>query len=128
MKLGTETGSLTNHLYGRAVIGQPEPVVGMGATLLYWTDRHAATIVQVSLDKKTVFLQEDTATRIDKNGTSESQDYSFEPNKNAPWKGFRMFKNGWREVTKNDKTGRWIKCGGAGLRIGDRAHYNDYSF
>lgn len=32
MKLGTQTGSVINHLYSRGVIGQPTPEVGMGAT------------------------------------------------------------------------------------------------
>ncbi len=44
MKLGTQTGSVINHLHSRAVIGQPEPVVGMGATMLLWSDRRACTI------------------------------------------------------------------------------------
>jgi primosomal protein N' len=47
MKLGAQTASLTNHLQSRATIGQPEPTVGMGATLLGWTDRYAGTIVEV---------------------------------------------------------------------------------
>ena len=34
MKLGSQTGSVINHLYSRAVIGQPKPKVGMGCTLL----------------------------------------------------------------------------------------------
>ena len=29
-----------------------EPEVGMGATILYWSDRSAATIMKVSDDKK----------------------------------------------------------------------------
>lgn len=47
MKLGTETASLINHLHSRAVIGQPEPVIGMGVTFLGWTDRSAGTIFRV---------------------------------------------------------------------------------
>jgi hypothetical protein len=35
MRIGTQTNSLVNHLYSRAVNGQPEPVIGMGATLLH---------------------------------------------------------------------------------------------
>ena len=44
MNLGTETGSVMNHLMSRMVRGEPAPRVGMGATLLSWTDRHAATV------------------------------------------------------------------------------------
>jgi hypothetical protein len=45
MKLGTHTGSLTNHIYSRAVPITPE--VGMGCTLLSWSDRHPATIIDI---------------------------------------------------------------------------------
>ena len=40
MKLGTETGSMTNHIYSRATKGQPDPAVGMGATgTIYLTEQ-----------------------------------------------------------------------------------------
>lgn len=70
MRLGTQTGSVTNHILSRATIGQPEPTVGMGATLLGWTDRHACTIVEVSMerDRIVVTVQEDNAKRTDSNG------------------------------------------------------------
>lgn len=38
MKLGTQTGSTTNYLMS-GVKGQPAPEIGMGVTLLHWTDR-----------------------------------------------------------------------------------------
>ena len=34
MQLGKQTASINNHLLSRAVIGQPSPKLGMGATLL----------------------------------------------------------------------------------------------
>ena len=34
MKLGSQTGSVINHLLARGTIGQPEVKVGMGATIL----------------------------------------------------------------------------------------------
>ena len=40
--------SLTNDTMQRATKGQPEPTVGMGATLLSHSDRHAATITAVN--------------------------------------------------------------------------------
>ena len=66
----------------RQVIGQPEPVVGMGATILLWTDRHAATITEVFVLGKYTYVKvrQDTSKRIDKNGMSEDQDYEFTPN------------------------------------------------
>jgi hypothetical protein len=45
-----------------------EPEVGMGATILYWSDRSASTIMKVSDDKKHIWISQDKATRVDKNG------------------------------------------------------------
>ena len=127
MKLGSETNSLTNHLLSRAVIGQPEPTVGMGATILCWTDRHPATIVAIVDGILTV--QEDNHKRIDSNGMSESQDYEYTRNPTGATYYFRAGKDGkWQEVVKNENTGRWNRSASAGLRIGEREKYHDFSF
>lgn len=132
MKLGTQTASLTNHVYSRMTIGQPDPVEGMGATVLSWTDRHAVTIINVTkLASTVIYVREDKATRTDSNGMSECQSYSFEPNPTGRLWTFRQTKTGaWEEVTVNQKTGRFNKAegGGYGLRIGERSKYHDYSF
>lgn len=114
LQLGRETGSVTNYLLS-GTDGEPTPKVGMGATILMWTDRHAATIVKVT--RTQVHVQRDKATRTDANGMSESQSYSYEVNPAAEIEVFRKTKRGWR------KSG-----GGAALRIGDRHSYHDYSF
>jgi hypothetical protein len=127
LKIGTQTGSLTNHLYSRMTKGQPEPALGMGATILFWTDRHAATIVMVNGDIITV--QEDKAIRTDWNGMSECQTYCYERNPEGCCYVFKRMKNGaWTEVRYNNQTKRWKKTGGPGLRIGGREHHHDYSF
>lgn len=113
MKLETETGSLVNYLMSGGT--PPEPKVGDGATILMWTDRHAATIVKVT--PCTVSVQRDKAIRTDANGMSESQSYRYEPDPDAEVEVFRKTKRGWR------KSG-----GGAALLIGDRDEYYDYSF
>jgi hypothetical protein len=131
MKLGTQTGSVTNHIYSRATKGQPTPEVGMGVTILSWTDRHAGTIIGVSeYPHPTVWVRQDKATRTDKNGFSESQTYDYEPNPDGALYRFRFRNNRWEEIRLNDKTGRWNKCegGGMGLRIGEREEYWDPSF
>jgi hypothetical protein len=131
LKAGRDTGSLMNHLYSRSVNGQPEPVVGMGATLLGWTDRHPATIVQVVKLKKggwIVAVTEDDAKRIDNNGFSESQEYEYTSKPDGARKCFRFEEGkGWREVRETDK-GRWKLTGGGGLRIGEREKYHDFCF
>lgn len=130
MKLGTETGSLMNHVASMAVIGQPAPTVGMGATILSWTDRYAGTIIDVNLARMVVYVREDKATRTDDNGMSDSgQTYSYEPNPNGRLYTFKQAKSGkWEEVRMNEKTGRLNKIKGYGLRIGERQKYHDFSF
>lgn len=129
MKLGTQTASLCNHIMSREVIGQPAPVVGMGATVLSWTDRHAATIIEVR-DYGVIVVQRDDAKRVDRNGMSESQTYDYAPNPNGPTYIFKRDRGGaWRECEVNERTGRvnMLKSG-YGLKIGVRDTYHDFSF
>lgn len=131
MKLGTQTASLTNHIYSRAVKGQPAPEVGMGATMLAWTDRYAGTIIEIFNIGKSVCLvvQEDHAKRIDKNGLSECQQYAYSANPNGAKRTFRQSNDGtWKEGYVNAVTKRWRTVGGYGLRIGDRQQYRDFTF
>lgn len=111
MRIGSETGSLMNHLMAG---GRIEPAVGMGATILCWTDRHAATIVRVT--RCQVHVQYDNAKRTDENGMSECQTYAYTPNPNGAVVVFRKTKRGWRS-----------RCGN-GLLVGERCHYHDFSF
>ena len=132
MELGGRNGtnSVTNWLLS-GTKGQPEPTVGMGATILCWTDRHAGTIVKVWKDRKVYLIevQEDKATRTDKNGMSECQEYSYEANPAGLTTTFMMTKTkGWIQAYVGE-TGRWRQIqGGNGLRIGERRKYNDFSF
>ena len=112
MKAGTETGSLMNHVMSRSHVNTPK--VGMGATILMWTDRKACTIVKVTPTQ--IHVQEDKATRTDSNGMSESQTYNYERDQQAPVLVFRLTKRGYRN-----------NCGN-GISIGHRAAYHDYSF
>ncbi len=138
MKLGTQTNSFTNHVYARSTRGQPDPEVGMGATILCWTDRHAATIVAVGQWRGSTLLdvQRDYATRIDKNGMSECQTYEYHRNTFASiqrfwWDKKRMV---WREVNEADGHKHKVKKvlskpgQGRGLMIGVRREYHDFSF
>lgn len=72
------TGSLINEISG--VAEMPDAQVGDGMTELCWTDRHAFTVIGRSASGKTLTVQQDTATRVDGNGMSESQDYAYTPN------------------------------------------------
>lgn len=93
---------------------QPIPEIGMGATVLFHTDRKAATVI--AFTKCTVTVQFDKATRTDNNGMSDSQEYTYERdlagNKLTFWKNAR---------------GCYGKPG-IGLDLGHRSEYYDFSF
>lgn len=112
-------GSLHNVLYAKGKGAEPE--VGMGATVLYWTDRRAATIVEV-ISPREIVIQRDRATRSDGGGMSDAQSYTYERQPDAP-----------REVYTLRKNGAWVRKGGSmktgqRLSIGARIEYYDYSF
>ena len=94
------------------------PEVGMGATINYWSDRHPGTIIQVTRNYKRIVIQEDIATRIDNNGMSESQKYTYQPDP-----------NGVIYIATLRKDGRYRITGGKTfVSIGYRDRYYDYSF
>lgn len=127
MRIGKETGSLVNHLYSRGVIGQPEPEIGMGATMLLWSDRHAGTVV--SWDGKVLGVQRDNPEIVSGHGNDGSAKYEYKPNPSGPVYYFRREPDGrWMHVRKNPETGRWNKSGGYGLKIGVRDEHYDPSF
>ena len=127
MNAGTQTGSLVNHLYSRMTVGAPEPTVGMGVTMLSWTDRDAGTIVEVNDKKRYIAVTEDSKVRIDNNGISESQEYEY-----------TAVMDGYRNYYRKDRKGQWRRCyfnnngrlvfGTGGLIIGRRESYYDFSF
>jgi len=128
MKLGTQTGSVMNHLYSRMTVGEPELVVGMGVTFLSWTDRNPGTIVEVNNAKRYIVVTDDNYSRIDNNGFSECQEYEYTTNPDGYKRYFRKDKNNqWREMRHNEN-GRLVYTSGCGLRVGEREKYHDFSF
>lgn len=134
MKLGTETGSTMNHLYSRMTDGQPAPVVGMGATILHWTDRSAATVVSVEQPNSkrysfVIEVQRDRSTMVGGSIFSESQAYEFTPNPDATRELFGCDRTtgAWVRLARNER-GTLVKDKGPGLRIGERDEYRDPSF
>lgn len=90
--------------------------VGMGATELCYTDRHAYTVIAISDSGKTITVQADTEIRVDGNGDSECQEYRFEPNPEGQIYKLRLTKyRGWAH--KNTR-----------FAIGYRRAYYDYGF
>lgn len=108
-------GSLTNRLAEN--VKSEAPVVSGGGTVLMYSDRTAVTIVRV-LSAKRILVTEDTATRTDKRGMTENQEYEYKSNPNGAVREFSLRKDG-----------RWKEKGGATvLLLGERDAYHDYSF
>lgn len=128
MKLGTQTGSLCNAMM--ETTSYLEPVPGMGATILAWTDRYPATVLEFDAKRKVVTLLEDKAHAIGQVAFTEDQrwSYEFDP-KGAVYK-FRYKDGRWRGMQRNFD-GRWVLCPkgqGHGLSLGEREKYYDPCF
>jgi len=116
LKLGTQTGSFINHLKSE---GDNKPEVGKGATELLWSDRRAYFVDWVSEDKKECIIEGTKAVRIDNQGMSDSQDYSYDREEN-PYKITLRFTHGkWR----NKKTRQPMN-----IQFGYMREYYDFSF
>lgn len=119
-RLGTDTGSLFNHLFGNSKPIEPKP--GMGCTILLWTDRHACTIHKVSEDSKTIWISRDEAKPLHK-GMTDSQAYEYSNNnQNEPqfWQVATLRKDGRFHLGTTMK--------GSIVLIGHRREYYDFSF
>ncbi len=127
LRAGTQTGSLVNHVYSRFAV--PTPEVGMPATILGWTDRHPATVVEVFTKGKSsyVVLQQDSYKRIDNNGMSDAQEYEYSRNPQGQKRTFRISATGGLEAVHLNDNGRYVKSDG-GAVIGVRERYYDFSF
>lgn len=129
LRAGTETGSLINHLYSRYVGTQPE--VGMAATVLFWSDRTPATVVELFKKGKYNYfvVQFDSYTRTDKNGMSDAQEYVYERNPEGTKLTYRINQDGsYTHVVFNRDTGRYTVSKGTGITLGIRERYYDFSF
>ena len=136
MKLGTETGSLVNHLYSQAPRNEPAPFVGQGATILSWSDRQAATVVAVRelAGARWAFEIEvtDDTTRV-VSGSMHDGSAVFEttPNPDGPRTLYRKARSTgeWVKGYRNPSTDRFNTTGTrGGLVLGRRDHYYDPSF
>ena len=103
----------------------------MGCTLLHWTDRGAATIFSVFQVGKATLVEtrDDHARVVAGSGHDGSAEYEHTINVKGFTRHFRRAPDGtWHGVILNQATGRWVRSGGNGLRIGERDHYRDPSF
>jgi hypothetical protein len=109
-----ETNSLIN---GVLATNSKNPVVGMGATKLGWTDRHAYTVVHVCSPRK-VIVRRDNATLVAGSCATEYQKYNFEPGQ-----------EGFDKTVTLRKDGKWrVANDGSLFTIGERSEYRDPTF
>ena len=109
-------GSLQNAIADQTRSLKPE--VGMGVTEVMFSDRHPYTVVAILSDKR-IEVKPDIATRIDKKGCCEDQEYAYETNNEAP--AITLFLN---------KFGKWKRLGdsnGSTYLIGRREEYYDFT-
>ena len=111
-------GNLMNRIMEGPFTEMPMLKPGDGVTITMFSDRHAATVIEVSPSGKTVKVREDTAIRTDSHGMSDAQEYRYEDNPDGAEQTFR-----WSAKRKRFSGG----SAGGGL-ISGRKHYYDYSF
>lgn len=128
MNLGTETGSLINHILTTANRQEPELVVGLGGTVFYWSDRKPVTVVEVNQKKRYIAVTEDHCERINIGG---QQQWVTRPQYDEHRKIYRKDKKGqWRECYLNDKNRLTYVDSGKGpkLVLGYKDKFEDESF
>ena len=111
-----------------------KPEVGMGATLCFYTDRQAATVIEVK-NLKTIVIQTDKAT-LDPNWKPDFIAGGFcghVANNNDQKYTYERDPEGLKITFTLRKDGRWVRKGcamGAGVRLllGKRREFHDYNF
>jgi hypothetical protein len=111
MKLGTETGSLVNHVIAKS---DAVPEIGMACTILHWTDRTPGTVIEISKSGKTIKVQEDASAVMFRNVAGQLV-WGITRDPNGYVWTFRLTKSGW-------------KSSGNGLRLGFAERYYDENF
>lgn len=101
----------------------PNAEVGMPATVCFHSDNLPATVIEVAGEGKRIKVQEDNAERMDSNGMSEAQEYSYTRNPDG-----RIFEASFRK-----KIGRYVVKGdgvrnGTRIFVGRRRKFHDFCF
>lgn len=104
-----------------------QPCIGDGATMVFRSDRHAGTIIWHSTSARNgmplqLIVQRDRATRTDKLGMSDAQEYAYVPDPTGPTYEYTLRCNG-TYVRKAEPM-----RSGTRLWVGVRDEYFDFSF
>ena len=100
--------------------------VGDGVTMAYYSDRHAATIIDIADNGAWIKVQQDKAIRIDNNGMSDDQEYRFERDPNGSIYTFKRTRK-YKNMYTDNGVSKW---GDYGIKLwfGGRYEYYDYLF
>ena len=122
-------GSLINRVsenYGQKEYADVK--IGEGVTEFLYSDRKPYSVVE-KMDKGVLRITQDTATRTDTKGMSDTQSYDYETNWDEEGILLKKGRDGsWSMVVINQETGRFKKVNYGKFSIGSREKYHDFSF
>ena len=90
-------GSFINYLMGN---NSTTPVVGEGATILSYSDRHPAEVLEVSADGKKCVIRDMSHKAKPNSGGMGHQDWEITPNHDAPKKTLVYRQGAWRKIVE----------------------------
>lgn len=96
-----------------------KPVVGMGATIMMYSDRVAATIIYVSPSARKIIIQKDKAKALHEGRCDSGQRWQLDRDP-----------AGEKIEVRLNKDGKWRESGyyRTPVVVGKRIHYYDYGF
>ena len=130
-------GSLVNRM--SEDYKSPVPEIGMGATVLGYSDRHAYTIVKVDKDGKRAWMTADTALRDDtwdyykQNYVGYTSNFTSSDRREIRIcndERWREVNSVWRTIKDHPEGGKWGTStqGASIVLLGSRSEYQDPSF
>jgi hypothetical protein len=127
--MNTPTNSLQSNMMHAAVKGAPTPEVGMGVTILYWTDRHVGTIVKVISDSEIHFTEDITVVDQSQTIVMGHQNWINTPNPKGPIVIGKKTKDGKWYIARETSTGQLrVNKHCTPLAVGFKNYNYDWSF
>lgn len=129
MKLGIDTTSYRNYRLSQADPLDPEPVVGMGVTILGRASRRPGTIVELrtDADKLIVIVQEDrVVSGLDAFAQHDGQMFDRDP-AGAKHRFLRTKAGMWQCVRYQSREKRWSPSGAASMKLDMREYFENDS-
>ena len=107
-----------------------DALIGSGATVSLWSDRHACTVIDFDDRKQIITVQRDNAVRADKNGMSDCQSWEYSANENGQIYRFKLKNNMWRQLRTNENGYLVVRpvSDSSRLHVGFRNEYYDFTF